>query len=302
VRVAVTGAFGFTGKYVARRLLARGHTVLSLTGHPARVDPFGGRVEVRSFDFDRPRTLAGSLRGVDVLVNTYWIRFERGEMTFALAVRNTRRLFVAAREGGVGRVVHVSITNADAGSALPYFRGKGLLEQDLRNLGISWSILRPAVIFGPEDILINNIAWLLRRLPVFGIPGDGTYGLQPIYVEDLAELLVEAVEDDGHLVADALGPHFYTFNELVTLLAQAVGSRARIVHLPARLALGLTRLLNPVLRDVLLTRDEVEGLGANLLVTASPPTGQTSLAAWLAAHRDEVGRRYHSEIGRHFAT
>lgn len=300
MRIAVTGAFGYTGRYIAGLLLDRDHEVITLTGHPDRPNPFAGRVPAYPFNFDRFSALVASLRGVEVLVNTYWVRFEHGEVTFSRAVRNSRRLLEAAREAGVARVVHISITNADPQSRLPYFRGKGLLERDVRGSGLSWAILRPAVVFGPEDILVNNIAWLLRRFPVFAIPGDGEYGLQPIFVEDLARLAADAAEASADLLVEATGPRFHTFNEMVGLLKEAVGSRARLVHVPAALALALSRAVNPLVGDILLTRDEVEGLLDNLLVSAAPPAGRTSLPEWLAANRDVVGRGYASELARHY--
>src|SRR5262249_37427495 len=149
--------------------------VRTITGDPSRADPFGGRVEAFPFSFDDPARLTETLRGADTLYNTYWVRFDWRGTTYAQAIANTRTLFAAAREAGVRRIVHVSITNPSESSSLPYFRGKAELERDLRESGISYAIVRPTVVFGREDILINNIAWLLRRLPLFVIPGDGSY-------------------------------------------------------------------------------------------------------------------------------
>jgi uncharacterized protein YbjT (DUF2867 family) len=171
MRVAVTGAFGYSGRYVAQRLLASGHEVMTLTNSVNRENPFGEKVRVAPFNFDRPELLAQSLRGIEVLINTYWVRFDHKLFTHAQAVANTRTLFDAARKAGVRRVVHVSITNPDLHSDLLYFKGKAELEQSLVASGLSHCILRPPVLFGKEDVLINNIAWALRRLPVFGVYG-----------------------------------------------------------------------------------------------------------------------------------
>ena len=300
-KTVVTGAFGYTGKYIARRLLAQGHEVLTLTGRPERVLPeFAGKVRAAAFNFDQPDLLRASLEGARVLYNTYWVRFNHGSTTFDQAVANTRTLVKAAKQAGVERIVHVSITNPSLSSPLPYFHGKALLEQAVRESGLSYTIVRPTVIYGLEDILINNIAWLLRRFPLFAVPGSGEYQLQPIYVEDMAELVVRAGADGQNRVMDAVGPDIFSFNQLLELVADSVGSRALRLHLAPGLALALSRVIGQFLGDVVLTRDEVEGLSAGLLVSKDAPTGWTKLAAWLAQNRGAVGMRYASELKRHY--
>lgn len=296
----VTGAFGYTGKYISRLLLAKGRRVFTLTGRPERPNPFGERVRVAPFNFDRPQQLVETLRGATTLYNTYWVRFSYGRVTFDQAVENTKTLFNAAREAGIRRVVHVSITNPSADSPLPYFRGKAILERCLIESGLSYAILRPTVIFGDEDILINNVAWLLRRLPVFAVPGAGDYRLQPVFVEDMARLAVEAGEARDNRVFDAVGPETFTFDELVRLVAKKIGRKTRIVHVPPGLSLFVSRLVGWFVKDRLLTKDELAGLMANLLVSHSPPTASTSLSTWLAAHADRIGMSYASELARHF--
>ncbi|MCM2359444.1 MAG: NAD(P)H-binding protein [Geobacteraceae bacterium] len=296
----VTGAFGFTGRFIARRLLAEGKRVRTLTGHSRRPDPFDGRVEVAPYDFHRPAALAASLRGAAVLYNTYWIRFPYGAATFEQAVENSRALFDAAAAAGVGRLVHISIINADPASPFPYFRWKGVLERAIGDSGLSHAIIRPALLFGHGDIMINNIAWLLRRYPLFAIPGAGDYRLQPIHVEDLAELAVRAARQRENLVLDAVGPEIYTFAELIRLIAARVGSRARIIHLPPALAFFLAEKVGRMVGDQLLTRDEAAGLMTNLLVSAAPPSGWTRLGDWLAENAASVGASYASELERHY--
>lgn len=296
----VTGAFGYTGKYITRRLLSMGKRVITLTGHPNRPNPFGNQVGVFPFNFDNPGELGQSLRGATTLYNTYWVRFPHGQVTFEKAVENTKTLIRAAEEAGVGRIVHVSITNASEDSPLPYFRGKGLLERTIIQSKLSYAIIRPTVIFGTEDILINNIAWLLRRSPVFAVPGSGDYLIQPVFVEDVAEIAVGAGHQDANLVIDAVGPEVYTFEAMVRLIAEKVRSRAKIIHLRPGLALFLSRLVSCLVRDVLLTRDEIEGLMSNLLVSEVPPTGRTRMSEWLEQKADIVGTRYASELARHY--
>ncbi len=297
---AITGAAGYTGKYIARRLLQGNAEIINLTGHPDRPNPFGERVRPAPYDFGNPMRMAGSLSGVDTLFNTYWVRFSRGRATFEGAVQNTLALFEAARIAGVRRIVHVSITNPSLQSPLPYFSGKARLEEALRSSGLSYAILRPAVLFGREDILINNIAYFLRRFPFFVIPGTGAYRLQPIYVDDFAALAVEQSKGDENVIMDAVGPETFTFEGLVRLLARAVDSRARLLHLPPGIAYLMARLLGLLVGDVVLTRQEIRGLMGDLLVTDSPPAGETALSAWAPQNADTLGKKYASELARHY--
>jgi NADH dehydrogenase len=295
---AVTGAFGYSGRYIARRLLERGQRVITLTDSPQRANPFGGRVQAHHFHFEDPDALVESLRGVGVLYNTYWVRFNHRDFRHADAVANTLALFAAARRAGVERVVHVSITNPSEESRFEYFRGKAHLERALRESGLSYAILRPAVLFGGSDILINNIAWLLRVLPVFGVFGDGRYRLQPIHVDDLARLAVEQGAERENVVVDAVGPETFRYRELVEMLGEAIGCRRPIFSTPARFARAVAAIAGWWLRDVVITRDEIEGLMADLLCVQSPPVGTVKLSEWAREHADDLGRRYASELQR----
>lgn len=296
----VTGAFGYSGKYIASKLLDCNQTLFTLTGHPNRPNEFGERIQALPFNFNQPESLANSLQGADTLYNTYWVRFNHGNQTFARAVANTKTLFQAAKSAGVGRIVHVSITNPSITSNLPYFRNKALLEAYLQQLGVPFAIVRPTVVFGKEDILINNIAYLLRRMPVFAVPGTGKYRLQPVYVEDLAEICIETAHARGNICLDAAGPEIFAFEELIELIQKAVGSRARIIHLPPRLALFFSKAFGVLLNDVLLTRDELSGLMDELLVSKDPPTGRTRFSNWIMEHAQSLGATYASELKRHY--
>jgi NADH dehydrogenase len=296
----VTGAFGYTGKYITRRLLSMGQRVKTLTGHPNRPNPFGDQVSVAPFNFDNPAALVESLRGATILYNTYWVRFPHGRITYEQAVENTKTLFQAAKEAGVRRIVHVSIANPSEESSLSYYQRKAVLEKVLIESELSYAIIRPTVIFGDEGILINNIAWLLRRFPVFAVPGAGDYKIQPIFVEDMAEIVVTAGAKDENMILDAVGPEVYTFDALVRLISKTVRSRAVIVHVNPEPAFFLSKLIGYLVQDVVLTRDEVEGLIANLLVSSGPPTGRTRLSDWLRQNAETVGIRYASELQRHY--
>lgn len=250
----VTGAFGYSGRYIAARLLADDMRVRTLTNSPERANPFDGAVEAVPFHFDDPAALADALRGTDVLYNTYWVRFNTARFTHAEAVRNTQALFAAATAAGVWRVVHISITNPSEDSPLEYFRGKAVLERALRESGLSYAILRPAVLFGGEDILINNIAWALRRLPAFGVFGDGHYGIQPIHVEDLAALAVAQGRETADITLNAVGPESFTYRGLVETIGRIIGRLRPIVGMPPGLGHLAIRLLSLLVSDVVLTR------------------------------------------------
>ncbi|MFA5865500.1 MAG: NAD(P)H-binding protein [Phycisphaerae bacterium] len=296
----VTGAFSYTGTYIARKLLATGKNVRTLTNHPNRPDSFVGQVNVLPLNFQNPTELAASLRGTTVLYNTYWIRFEHGGLTFDKAVANTEILIQAAREAGIKRIVHISVTNPSIKSPLPYFKGKARVEEIIMRSGLTYAIIRPTVIFGLGDILINNIAWMLRHFPVFIIPGSGEYQLQPVFAEDVADMAIEAGDSDQNMVIDAVGPEIFTFYGLVNLIAEKIASNAMIFHLPPVVALGLIRSMGYMVRDVVLTADELKGLAANLLVSANPPTGKTRFSDWLERNAEKIGIKYSSEIKRHY--
>lgn len=299
--VVITGAFSYTGKYTTKLLLGRGCEVRTLTYHPDRENPFGENVQVFPYNFDHPDQLKETLRGASTLINTYWVRFPRGESTFETAVQKTRTLIAAARDAGVKRIVHVSIANPSLESPLGYYKGKAQLEQAVIDSGLSYAIVRPTVIFGVEDILINNIAWFARRFPVIGIPGDGRYAIRPIHVEDMARLLADAVDQSGNTVLDAVGPETFAFEELVRLIAGRVGRPVRLLHMPTPLAYVSTLVTGWFVGDVVLTWEEYKGLMGNLLAPQGPSTGQTRLSEWLAENHERVGKRYASEVARHFA-
>ena len=296
----VTGALGFTGRYITEILLRKGAPVRTLTGHPGRPNPFNGKIEVRGLRFDDPSRLVEDLRGAETVYNTYWVRFNYGNTTFGQAVANSQNLIRAAAETGVKRFVHISITNPDENSTSHYYKGKAQIERTLAASGLSYAILRPTVLFGKEDVLINNIAWLLRRLPVFAVPGLGDYRIQPVYVGDVAKLAVESAAGTENIVVDAAGPETYSFFELVRLIRDAVGSRALILRTPPYASYLMSNLVNPLVGDILITRDEISKLMLDRLISYEPPLGKTRISLYLREHSDEVGRAYASEIKKHF--
>ncbi len=299
----VTGAFSYTGSHIAARLLQEERSVKTLTFHPDRAHPLQASVEPCRYRFDDPAALTRSLEGVSTLYNTFWVRFDHGSASFANAIESSRMLFYAARNAGVERIVHVSIANSSIDSPLPYFRGKALVEYALAEAGVPYSIVRPTWTFGGKrDVLANNIAWILRRMSLFALPGNGEYPVQPVHVEDLARICVEAARFKGDMVVDAAGPERMAFSELVACVRNALEIRSPIVHVPPPLMALAARALGLFVRDVVLTPEEIKGLMAGLLVSHNPPLGQIAFSSWLDEHKRSVGRSYANELDRHFTT
>jgi NADH dehydrogenase len=295
----VTGAFGYSGAAIARELLAAGHQVRTLTGHPGRA-PAGTPIDTRPMDFGDPDALARDLAGAHTLYCTYWIRFPRGDATHEAAVGHLRTLFDAAARAGTQRIVHVSITHADPSSPYPYFRGKGEAEGLLAASGVPHAIVRPAILFGGDGVLLNNIAWLLRRLPVFAIGGRGDYRVRPIHVGDLARLCVAAGSRTDNATVDAVGPESLSFRDMVGAIKAAIGSHAAIVPVPDWLLSPLSGVLGAMLRDVLLTTEEYQAMAGGLADSSAPASGETVLTKWIASNGDTLGRTYANELVRHY--
>jgi NADH dehydrogenase len=298
----VTGAFSYSGAHIAERLLESGREVRTLTFHPERDHPLQDRVSAFPYRFDDPVALSHSLEGVTTLYNTYWVRFEHRTATFAGAIANSRALFHAARRAGVRRIVHLSIANPSIDSPLPYYRGKALVEHSLAEAGLPFAIVRPTWIFGGgPEILANNIAWILRHLPLFAIPDDGSYQVQPVHIDDLVRICVEAAGAEEDLIVDAAGPEAMSFSELVHAMRRATGSHAPIVHVPPIVMTAAARALGLLLGDVVLTADEIKGLTSGLLVSHHPPLGRIRFTEWLDEHRAAIGHTYANELDRHFS-
>lgn len=296
----VTGAFSYTGRYIARRLLSQERRVRTLTNHPARPGAEDIKVDIAPLQFADRAALVESLHGADVLYNTYWVRFRHGRTGFGDAIANTRTLIGAAAEAGVRKIVHISVSNPSIDSDLDYYAGKARTEEIVRGSRLRWAIVRPTLVFGTGDILINNIAWLLRRMPMFVIPGHGTYRVQPVAVEDVAEIATWAAEQTDNITLDAAGPDTVTYAELVEGIAIAVGRRPHLVVMPPRLTLWAAGIISRYMHDVMLTRQELQGLMDELLVSSEKPRGTRRIDNWLLTNADLVGRTYASELDRHW--
>jgi NADH dehydrogenase len=295
----ITGAFSYTGAAVARSLLDRGFSVRTLTNRTVPVSNTDANIEAHPLQFDDRQALVAAMRGARVFVNTYWVRYPYVGVGFDRAVQNIGVLLQAAREAGVQRIVHISVSNPSLDSPLGYYRGKAQAEELVKGLGLSYAIVRPTLVVGPHDILINNIAWFLRRFPVFGMPGSGRYRVQPVTLDDTGEIIAEAALSAVDLTIDAAGPETVTFEELVRVLAESIGSKARIVNVPPRLSLLALAAAGKLVGEVILSREELEGLMTELLVSREPPRGTHSVLSWLREHGATAGSKYESELDRH---
>jgi uncharacterized protein YbjT (DUF2867 family) len=295
---AVTGAFSYTGSAIARELIARNRRVRTLVrSRPPAGHPLVGAVEVAPLALDDQAALARALEGAEVLYNTFWIRFPRGQWTFEWAIAASARLFRAAAAAGVGRIVHISVTQPSLSSPYAYFRAKATVDELALGGPLPAASIRPSLVFGGrQEILVNNIAWFLRRTPVFAIP-HRTCRVQPVHVDDVARIAAAAHERG---VTDAVGPETFTYRELVERVAAAVGSRTRIVPLPERAVAALGRAAGLGLRDTVVTAEELGALTASLLTSADPPRGEARFSEWLTGQADWLGRVYHSELERHW--
>jgi uncharacterized protein YbjT (DUF2867 family) len=302
----ITGAFGYSGAAIARELRADGRQVRTLTGHPVN-GPDRADIDTRPLDFSDPEALAKDLSEADTLYCTYWVRFAHGGATREAAVAHSKILFDAAARAGIARIVYVSILHADPASPYPYFSGKGEVERHLAATGVPYAIARPAILFGASprlgvaaSVLVNNIAWLLRHLPVFGIGDGGGYRLRPIHVDDLAQLVVQLGKRPDNVTVDAVGPDAPTFREMVTAIRSATRSRSLLVPTPGWLIPPLSAVLGAALHDVLLTTEEYQAMAAGLATSDAPAAGQTSLMDWIASYGHQLGQTYANELDRHY--
>ncbi|MFQ3550380.1 MAG: NAD(P)H-binding protein [Armatimonadota bacterium] len=298
-RALVTGAFSFSGKYIAKKLLDEGWKVSTLTNHPSQNSELSELIESYPLDFSSPDDIANIMKDADLFVNTYWIRNETGKLKFKDVVENTKLLIESAKHAEVRKFVHISILNPSEDSPYPYYRAKAEAENILKESGLNYTILRPAMLFGDQGILINNIAWFLRHLPVFAIPGDGSYKMQPIHVVDLAELVNESSKNNDNKIIDAIGPDIFTFEELIKHICVHIKTNPIVLKLPPDKIPLMMKPLEVILRDKVLTKDELASFMANLLVSESKPTGIIHLGEWIAANASWLGLKYFSDSKRH---
>ena len=296
----VTGSFGYIGKYITKELLERSREVKTITTHPDKPNPFDGMVKASSYDFDNPEKLTRNLEGCETLYNTYWIRFNYRQWSFEKAIENTKVLFNCTKKAGVKKIIHVSVTNVSLQDKLPYYHGKALQEEALKKSGVEYTIVRPTLVFGIEDILVNNIAWTIRKFPMVPIFGSGMYKVQPIYVEDLATIAVEASGLNGSQIIDAIGPETFTYTQFLELISSELNRNIAFLHTPPSIGIFLGKLIGLFVGDVILTKDELSGLMLSKLTSDQTPNGNTLFSKWLQMNKNQIGIEYTSELNRHF--
>ncbi len=295
----VTGSFGYSGRWISKELLSRGKEVRTLTNAIGRDDPFDGMVDVRPLDFDNHDELVNSLKGADVLYNTYWVRYKdpNGKYTHNLAVENIRKLFLAASEAGVRRVVHFSVAHPHKAPDWTYFRGKVEVENILKSSGLSYAIVRPTVFFGGNrDVLINNMAWLIRKFPVFGLFGFGKYQIQPVHISDVARVSVDLGEDSQNVIIDVAGPEKYQYKDYVKLISKSIGVNRIIVPMPPIIGWFVGKAVGLFLDDRVITRAEIKGLMQGLMATNEEPVGKISFSHWISENGKTLGIRYQNDM------
>lgn len=299
MKSVVTGAFGFTGKYISKLLLSKGESIKTFTNKVNR-DIFGEKIEIFKYDFRNKEYLIKAMSNAKRLYNTYWIRFPYKNISFKEVINNTKILIDCAKEANIEKVIHISITNANPKSKFQYFKYKGIVEEMIKDSKIDYFILRPTVIFGKESILINNIAWFLKKLPLFFIFGKGRYLVQPIYIEDLAKIAVFGADNFKNKIVDIVGPEIFEFKEMINLIKTKISSKSKIIYLPSFLFQIFIPILNFLTKDIVLTKEELKALKDNLLYSKEEPLGKKKFTDWIDENKDNLGKEYFSELLRHY--
>ena len=236
--ITVFGGTGFLGRRIVRHLLDHGFQVRIASRHPERVGsafrPDAGS-ETATVDVRDETTVPAALFGACGAVNAVSLYVERSGVTFdAVHVEAAARVARLARANGVERLIHVSGIGADPASSSPYIASRGRGEIAVRDSFPGAILIRPAVMFGPDDAFLRAVGRLLRILPVYPMFGWGETKLQPVYVEDVAEGIARVLSGTGGSVAsyEFAGARVYTYKELVRTVADRIGARPRLVPVP----------------------------------------------------------------------
>jgi len=296
----VTGAFSFTGRHVAKRLLEEGEEVRTMTRFPQSASPFAEAVPAVPFDYDDVGALTQALRGCDRLINTYWRRQPEGNLGYDRVVQQSKNLFAAAKAVGIERIVHMSI-NDPHGKKFPYFRAKCATERAVRECTVSSVVVRPQLVFGDGELLINNLAWTLRQSRLAAVPGDGQYLMQPIHASDYAELIVGLSRNRRDGVVNGVGPDVMTYDDMVSMVGNAIGRKPRILHVHPKFFDRVARLINRFVEEPTVLDYEVYGCLVENGVVPREPQGTRRLVDWLRDHADSLGRRYADQDRRPFS-
>jgi uncharacterized protein YbjT (DUF2867 family) len=274
--VTVFGGTGFLGRRIVRRLREAGSTVRVASRHPHRaVALFGAddaKVQAITCDVTDEPAVAAAVAGVDGIVNAVSLYLERGKTFRSVHVAAAARIARQAHERRVARLVHVSGIGANASSHSPYVRSRGEGEAAVRAAFPQTAIVRPSVMFGPDDAFLTALAPWLQRLPAYPLFGEGRTRLQPVYVEDVANAIVHLLlsKEAPHAVYELGGPRIYSYHELLSNLAKRLGVRPLLVPTPFPLwhvlAYGAEMLPRPPV-----TRAQVELMRADNVVSSKTP-------------------------------
>lgn len=304
----VTGSFSFSGKFITNELLKTGERVETFTNHPVTTNPNYSKITIKQYVFNDFNALVENFKGVDTFFNSYWIRFPYGSTSWMDAIRYSKDLFKACKLAGVKKIVHISVTNPKINSPYAYFKGKAIVEDLLKKSGVPYTILRVAWMFEEGDILTNNIAWILRHMPIFGIFGKGEYKIQPVSLKTLGKVAIENRYLGDKTIninktIDVIGPETLTYKEYVSLINRTIHAKTILFPFPwfaIQIPIFVSKVIGFALHDRLLTKDEIYSLKDNLLLTDSPPIGNVSFKKWLEKNKNNIGLKWANEVKRHY--
>ncbi|MDB5733751.1 MAG: 3-beta hydroxysteroid dehydrogenase [Alphaproteobacteria bacterium] len=261
--VTIFGGSGFLGRHTVRALARAGWRIKVATRHPARgffLRPLGtvGQIDFVKCDVSDAESVAHAVMGSSAVINLTGILFQKGQTFEDVQVEGAANIAQAAARGGVGALVHVSAIGADLESDSSYAETKALGEQAVREAFADAVILRPSIIFGPEDGFFNKFAGMARFSPVLPLVGGGHTRFQPVFVGDVAQAIVTALGDAARSRTYELGgPGVYSFKELLQLILRETGRKRALLPLPFGLASFQAAFLQ-MLPNPLLTMDQVK--------------------------------------------
>jgi uncharacterized protein YbjT (DUF2867 family) len=300
--VTLTGAFSYTGRYIGQELLRRKISFQSLTNHPRPSVFPSASIPVAPLQFQDAPSLIATLRKSTILVNTYWIRYPAKGISHETAVQNIEFLVQCAKQAGIHKIIHISVSNPSKDSQLSYYKGKAEAEEIIQQSGIPFTILRPTLVFGKEDVLLHNIAWLLRYFPFFVFPSPSTCFIQPIFAEEVGCFAVESIHSYPNQTMDLAGPEVVSMKEMVQKIGRATGYTRPIYSTSLGITMAAVRILNTILHDRIITEEEILGLQNNLLVSSQPPLGKISFSDWLVQEGSSLCSHYINDYKRFFST
>jgi NADH dehydrogenase len=275
--VVVFGGTGFLGRRVVRRLRAYALPVRVAARHPERAAHIFGHEDAElttvAADIHDERSIELTIAGATAVVNAVSLYGERGRETFqSVHVQAAGRLARLARQARVERLLHLSGIGADSGSTSAYIRSRGQGERAVRDAFPAATLIRPAVMFGPDDAFLSTILLLLRRLPVYPMFGRGTTRLQPVHVEDVAEAIARGVaRDEGRgATFEFGGPRVYTYQQLLETVARVAGLHVALLPVPFAAWHALAGIAAALPKPAL-TRSQVELMEIDTVVSDDAP-------------------------------